>query len=989
MNIKYSKSALETELQGSAIAPDLATNFIPVKSIDEAIHEVDETPWDYLFYLDVYRKNDGGLRLQWLKNYKHIDGGGWWCPTLDIIEGERSNWGCFKPKTPRRNKEGKVVKYEHPPRQPVQPFFLEVTRKRWEWLGYKNLANGSVHVGVPENCIPLEFWEWVKRSPDLPIIITEGAKKTASLLSANYCAVGISGVWNGCPAELADDGTKLEKKLNPQLEAIATPGREFIFAFDNDTKPKTVAAVSKALQTLGGLFEDEGCTVSVMTWRHLEEKGIDDVHLVRGVETVDEIFENRRSLEDWQKDMRKPILKPKAKENLALLEEDKKQKVEVITTTPLAPVSEYDPALDPEANSKAHEQERDPSLTFQEIALRWIYGKGDYISIQHTPQKFVLYKFNGKYYEPQKPSWERKKIKAWASQYWVKDPKSGRKSYRYLSTSAINEIYKYTLMSFEVEKDECNPEGLNLNNGTLKIYWVGNTPHWQLEPHSPKHYYLSCSPVSYDSQADPSYCNQLLECLDPLPRQILLRNIAAMFDVQKIRSLHSRPTRAGLCVGSGANGKDSLRNTLSLIIEGSLVSIGLSDFVQYDRGDRNGLKELDFARVNWSTENNQETPLDKIEILNALVTGEKDVLWISDKYMPAERKNSDAIHLFNCNNMPIIKSGLKSLESRFVIYNFEKTYTDNPDPNKGELQADPRFHGDRQFQIEKVAPALLNRLLHEFVALAREGIDYSGLSKGLKTLQQNSTHLWTFVEDSRLVADKDGRVWVSDLWRTLEKWYIDNGTLEAQELYDGSIRRHWNDQPIRFDKNITGANQIFKRFQKLFPNISKDREKRDPAFKGQTYIKGISLQSASLLHSPCKSSTSASPSASLSFTTPVSPSPEPIPTTPSLFSPSEAKSEASREAETIGSEGSEAVKQNQQNSKTKKKLPPVPYELAMQGYLFSIGQELWFGSQKVEVAAYPPNLQEREARKYRCIYKGANAEVNLSIPQSDLREVRR
>jgi putative DNA primase/helicase len=639
----------------------------------------------------------------------------------------------------------------------------------------------------------------------------------------------------------------------------------------------------------------------------------------------------------------------------AILKKNDPDAYTAITSTPIAPVSEYDPSLDPD-DEPVPEAEKPPALTYQEIAIQSIYGKGDYISIQESAQHSDFYQFNGKFYELLKPSHERKKIKAWAGQYWVKDPKSGRKRLKYLTTACINEIYKYALLSFEVDKEECNPDGFNLDNGILKIYWEGNTPKWRLFPHTPKAYFLHCSPVKYDPKADKTHCDTLLQCLDPLPRQILLRNLSAMFDVPKIRSLHSRPIRAGLCVGRGSNGKDSIRNILSLIFEQQLVSIGLSDFVQYDRGEKKGLKELDSARINWSSENNQETPLDKIEILNALVTGERNVLWVEDKYIRASRKNSDAIHLFNCNNTPIIKSGLKSLESRFVIYDFNKTFVDNPNPAKGELKADPRFHDDIQFQVEKVAPALLNRLLQEFAALAREGIDYTEISKGLKDLQESSTHLWSFAQDVELVEEKDGRIWISDVWQQLERWYLDNGTLEKRELYDGSHRKIWHDQPTRFDPNVTGSNQVFKRLQKLFPNISKHRETKDLLNKGKFYISGLSLKSDSQPHNPCKSSIVPSPTDSPSFTNTYSPS---LPF-------SEGENEGEGEAKTVAVRDGEAMKQNQ--TKPKSVLSEIPDRYIRAGFTFRINEVLMNTEidRFVMVREYPVNGVHFAGKYYLC-----------------------
>ncbi|WP_041764088.1 VapE domain-containing protein [[Leptolyngbya] sp. PCC 7376] len=330
------KSALQQELEASAISLDIQHNFIPVKGRDEAIPDVDDLAWDYLFYLQVYRKNNGGLRKKWLDNYSHIDAGGWWCQTLDIVNGDYSQWGCFKPNTPRKNKEGKLVKYEHPPKQPTQPFFLEVNRERWEKIARNGMVLLPDLEDIPESSDCFEFWEWVKQHSELPIIITEGAKKTASLLSADYCAVGLSGIWNGAPKQKAGDGTPLEKQLNEQLQALSAEGREIIFCFDNDDKPKTIASVTKAIQSMAELFEAQGCTISVMSWRGLhDEKGIDDIHAAHGSDAVDQLVSNRLTLNDWQKLMSKPILK---------VGSDEPEKIEAVTSTPIAPVRTYDPS---------------------------------------------------------------------------------------------------------------------------------------------------------------------------------------------------------------------------------------------------------------------------------------------------------------------------------------------------------------------------------------------------------------------------------------------------------------------------------------------------------------------------------------------------------------------------------------------------------------------------------------------------------------------
>ncbi|AFY39906.1 hypothetical protein Lepto7376_3730 [[Leptolyngbya] sp. PCC 7376] len=1001
------KTVLQTELDASAISPDLQHNFIPVKGRDEAIPDVDELAWDYLFYLQTYRKNDGGLRKKWLDNYGHIDAGGWWCPTLDIINGERSQWGCFKPNTPRINRDGKLVKYEHPPKEPTQPFFLEITKERYWSIVINNAVQPEVpdQAGIPEESFPFAFWEIVRQVPEIPIIITEGAKKTASLLSADYCAVGVSGIWNGAPKQKAGDGTPLEKKLNPQLEKIATPGREIIFCFDNDDKPKTIASVTKAIQSMATLFEAQGCTVSVMSWRDIyDEKGIDDVHAIHGSDAVDQLVGERLSFDDWQKLMSKPILKTQEtteEENeryhqklidaeRIMRENDpeaytevtsRMEKVEAFTSTPLAPVSQYDPALAPERNDTAETEDLEPALTYQEIALRTIYGKGHYLALHNQ-----LYAFNGTHYEQLIPQTEKLKIKAWAEQYWVKDPKTKRRTLRYLNTRSINAIWDWALLSFGINPERVNPPGLNLTNGVLRISWQGRIPKWQLCKHTYRDFYLYCSKVSYEPDADPSQCNRLLACLDPAPRTALLRQLAAAFDLQTIRKLHSRGIKAAIAKGTGANGKDSIRAAISKIFCNQMTGIGLSEFQTYDKGKKYGLAPLEHSLVNWSSENNMGTPLDRVESLNICVTGEENGLWIEDKHEKARPCTPKGIHIFNTNQLPKLKSGMESLLSRFVVYDFNKTFKHSPNLSRGELKADPRFHDDPQFLIQEVCPALINRLLEELINLANDGIDYDSIKGGLDELQEESTHLWAFVNDVGLEVAPEGKIWVSELWERLRKWYIDTGALEVEEFENGKTKNTWFEQANPYDRNVKGMNQIYKRFKMLFPKIKRVRETADPIAKGRCYILGITFNTSNPLpHNSDKSGVIASPTA------------PPILTLPhSSIEKGEGENEGSGKATSLAKTSSEAVSHTSHKLvnffSQPENLPEIPEKYARASFKFALGEIVQQKSSRryVEIVEYPGIGFRFSNRTYRCRWLeslSSDPEPTEWINQSDLREI--
>lgn len=141
---------------------------------------------------------------------------------------------------------------------------------------------------------PRPFWEWVW-TYNLPIIICEGAKKAAALLSAGYVAIALPGVWNG---RRKRNGSNPER-LIPDLQYFATAGRSIYFCFDHDPKLKTRIQVSNALVRTGKLLELAGCVVNVIRLPG-PEKGVDDFIVVRGAVAFDQLYLDAVTLESYE-----------------------------------------------------------------------------------------------------------------------------------------------------------------------------------------------------------------------------------------------------------------------------------------------------------------------------------------------------------------------------------------------------------------------------------------------------------------------------------------------------------------------------------------------------------------------------------------------------------------------------------------------------------------------------------------------------------------
>ncbi|MGB5710008.1 MAG: plasmid replication protein, CyRepA1 family [Waterburya sp.] len=122
------------------------------------------------------------------------------------------------------------------------------------------------------------FWEWVKDHPEIPIILTEGEKKAACLLSLGFVAIALPGIWMG---RVRDKETGLDY-LHPDLMPMVHPKRKFVILFDNDPKPSTQEAVRKATLYTGKVIEAAGAKCEVASLPSGSEKGVDDYVTANG-----------------------------------------------------------------------------------------------------------------------------------------------------------------------------------------------------------------------------------------------------------------------------------------------------------------------------------------------------------------------------------------------------------------------------------------------------------------------------------------------------------------------------------------------------------------------------------------------------------------------------------------------------------------------------------------------------------------------------------
>ncbi len=281
-----------SEWHDSAVDPDIIR--LNVRSMGGS------SPYDYLCYSSLLPRTNTGRLATWvLRRYTHTERGGWWCDGLDPLDNwQPMLWGCFKPDRPVRDEKGKQIKYEHPPKTSTRAFFLRVPLHIWRKVARRHNKTMPGNIVVTQSGEALGFWAWVLEN-NIPITITEGAKKAGALLTAGDAALALPGIDGGYRTPKDAAGNKIGNSyLLPELKPFATNGRSIYICFDHDSKRKTIRNVNKAISKTGNLLSRSGSNIWVISWQQ-PEKGVDDFLFVHGESLYERVVSLAASLDTW------------------------------------------------------------------------------------------------------------------------------------------------------------------------------------------------------------------------------------------------------------------------------------------------------------------------------------------------------------------------------------------------------------------------------------------------------------------------------------------------------------------------------------------------------------------------------------------------------------------------------------------------------------------------------------------------------------------
>lgn len=693
-------------------------------------------------------------------------GPGWAVMGIDYVTGERIyNGAQFKPDNPVQRVEDGKPKFKKDGSPDLQKYFNVLGEETCPLF---------LDTGEPA------YWLKIRDDATRRLLITEGAKKAGSALTAGEACISIPGVACG------------QKKgvLKKDIKAFCQTGRPVVLAFDSDLFHNI--NVCRELDRLGKLLSGEGVIVRVLVLPR-DTKGLDDYIVAYGHEAFKQMLDEAITFEKW----RDLYIKREVQE----------------LRSPL----DFIPDVEDNYQLKA------------EAAL---FSDRPWVSIERK-----LYQWTGTHYQHCSDSVLRRRIADWCRSTPIYS--GGEWRYGYATATVVNNILAWIVEAFSVDPAICNPPGLNCLNGVVQIQWKGEKPCWKLVQHDPSVIYTNIGEFEFDPNADSTACDRLLLCLDPPQREIFLKTLAASLDLKTIRKWRGRSVRALLCKGDGNNGKDSLREAVALLYGAGVVNTTVNDFYQYDQGRKFPLVKLEHARISWSSENSSFGQLDNLQSLKAAITG--DPLDLERKNQDEQSMELATIFLFNINNVPNMQASLEAIQSRWAVLSFDKTFKLNADPSRGEIEADPRFRYDPDFMRREVVPALLNKMLTVLPEVAMKAIDYSCTESALQEIQEENNHLIRFAKDVGLDYQVGGMLSAGEIWDVLRQWYLDNGYAEIKINSKGKETLDFPDPGNRRDRPIKQSSDVISRFLEIFTKAKRGGRDttRANGKPGRSYIQGL------------------------------------------------------------------------------------------------------------------------------------------------------
>ncbi|ACK68466.1 hypothetical protein PCC8801_4558 (plasmid) [Rippkaea orientalis PCC 8801] len=279
-------TSIRTEfITESKIAPNLfekAVTFLPDLEINHVTHEVEGTPlydalgWPYTRFGHQAKPNLLGAA------FIQETGEPWQCKIYGELNKPRQDKETRGQGGQGDKEDKKDFCGEQSPVSPVSPVSPPSEKRTGQYYAPKGIGDVPYLPPVPREFIeklaleydlPLppentSFWQWFQENKVIPLLLTEGGKKSLSALSSDIVAIALYGCLCGVDSETG----AVKESLRPYIE-----GRRVYIAFDQDKKPKTRQTVAKATQKLALAITKASGEPYQVLWNTEDGKGVDDV----------------------------------------------------------------------------------------------------------------------------------------------------------------------------------------------------------------------------------------------------------------------------------------------------------------------------------------------------------------------------------------------------------------------------------------------------------------------------------------------------------------------------------------------------------------------------------------------------------------------------------------------------------------------------------------------------------------------------------------
>ncbi|HEY9906762.1 MAG TPA: plasmid replication protein, CyRepA1 family [Thermosynechococcaceae cyanobacterium] len=202
-----------------------------------------------------------------------------------ILNDDGSVWQA-KLSQPRLDRAtGKLYKYEMPKGSSSRAWLpKQMPIAVWQRIAQQH------GLTLQESDLQQGFRTWLIQQTQIPVILCEGAKKAACLLSLGHAAIALPGIFNGY--------RRATESLIEDLQLLAAPDRPVYICFDYDLKPATIENVNIAIRKLGALLTQASCKVKILQLPG-PEKGVDDFIVTRGPTAFAKLMKAALDVEKW------------------------------------------------------------------------------------------------------------------------------------------------------------------------------------------------------------------------------------------------------------------------------------------------------------------------------------------------------------------------------------------------------------------------------------------------------------------------------------------------------------------------------------------------------------------------------------------------------------------------------------------------------------------------------------------------------------------